>query len=768
MLTEGNATINMSNINDGDYRLTTLPSTNATTALPQHQNGVYSNGKEDVAAKITESSNSEDLHRLSKPRMQLGFHIVRSAKIRSILSMIVVVGALIHARFLPQSIYDRIGVMNASPMNGNDDDDEATAKASLQPSSPYMIIIDGGSTGSRLHIFEFVVIQDDSNAVRYAAAPNQSSMTTIVERRGSFRTISPLSAFISSDYEYVKNNRDDGHHVIDGYYYVNKTDLKVNHILPLLQYIEQNIPKRYTHTTPIYYAATAGMRLLTESQQRLIYDTFTQIVMDYCQEHDRMSTKNIQKKDCFYFPRHHIQTLSGELEAYYGVLAANYLHGKIDTNLHIIHNDNNDTGTDIGIGTKQISLSADAVDDPELTVNETARIENASNGTGDNSGSKSITGALDMGGSSTQIVFYTAYDRYDVEADSELCRAVNNDGTMTKQRRLSERHFFSMSYLSYGVDQFRERLWNLIVYDYENSKQSLQEERSSIKIVKNPCSNPGHNVTSIINGTAYLLVGTGNVLVCKEHMKRIIPHPIKTPIYHIYDEPLRSANSGSNNVVGGIQHPSIYNESPPQLGQDDSSSSQDDDDSPSPDFLAMSLYFFTFDSIRVFTNDSIVNERWPKPTLLELENATCKYCAMNLVNDIYPLYDNDPHKQPHPYTRKGIVQHRCMEAIYMISLLETFGFTGHERHITFAFDVNGSEVEWTLGMALQYYSNNNNETDHDQLTCAWDGDTSSSITFTDHDDKKPRERLSRATSIVQRIRKYFNQIWATDAATVTR
>jgi GDA1/CD39 (nucleoside phosphatase) family len=316
------------------------------------------------------------------------------------------------------------------------------------------------------------------------------------------------------------------------------------------------------------------------------------------------------------------------------------------------------------------------------------------------------------------------------------------------------------------VDQFRDRLWNLIVYEYEKSEQLHVQDTSNNKIVMNPCSNPGHNVTTAINGSNYLLVGTGSVLVCKEYMKRIIPHPIHTPIQHIYDESLRSISSSSiddNKVVGGIQHPSIYNESPPQQEQTDNLSTQNDSDTPYPDFLAMSLYFFTFDSIRVFTSDAIVNERWPKPTLLELENATIKYCSMDLIHDIYPLYDNDPQKQPHPYTRKGIVQHRCMEAIYMISLLETFGFRSHERHITFAFDVNGSEVEWTLGMALQYYSNNNINTEQDN-TCAWDSHGGSHAY---PDQKTTRNSNQISFSIVQRVRNYLSKILASDTTSTS-
>ena len=701
---------NMSAIVHGESNSDNTPLSTPSNTGPQEQSHRNCNTKEDTITKINSSCSDEDMRQSTKPRRNIGLAMLQSGKIRTMLFAVltvVVCSALIHARLIPQSIYDYMSLMNDSPTK-----DLRELAAEALPSSPFMIIIDGGSTGSRLHVFEFVVINEKSEIDQNP--DNNSTLLstiTIVERRGSFRTISPLSTFITKSYGSNKINVDDhGRQTDEEFYHVNRTDLKINHIVPLLQYIERTIPSRYIYTTPIYYAATAGMRLLTVSQQNLMYDTFIRIVMDYCQEQEPMSRHDHHDHYCFFFPRHHIQTLSGELEGYYGVLAANYLHGKIDTNLHVVHDSNNDPGSDTAV----------AVNTSALYTDETASID--ANTTGGRS--KSITGALDMGGSSTQIVFYTAHDQYDDEAEYEICINNDLDGTNTqptkkKKKQLYERHFFSMSYLSYGVDKFRDRLWNLLVYDSEKSESFKQQDMSSNNIVMNPCSNPGHNVTATINGTAYLLVGIGNILVCKDYMKRIIPHPIQTPIHQIYDEILQST---SNKVVGGIQHPSIYNESPHvQQNRDNNASSQDDNSTQSPDFLAMSLYFFTFDSIRVFTNDPILNERWPKPTLSELENATNKYCTMNLVHDIYPLYDNDPQNLPHPYTRKGIVQHRCMEAIYMISLLETFGFTSHERHITFAFDVNGSEVEWTLGMALQYYSNNNITTEKDKSSCRWDG-----------------------------------------------
>ena len=55
----------------------------------------------------------------------------------------------------------------------------------------------------------------------------------------------------------------------------------------------------------------------------------------------------------------------------------------------------------------------------------------------------------------------------------------------------------------------------------------------------------------------------------------------------------------------------------------------------------------------------------------------------------------------HPYTKDEQLAHRCLEGLYMTTLLEHgFGFSGTKRDITLALEVRGTEVEWTLGFAL--------------------------------------------------------------------
>jgi hypothetical protein len=52
-------------------------------------------------------------------------------------------------------------------------------------------------------------------------------------------------------------------------------------------------------------------------------------------------------------------------------------------------------------------------------------------------------------------------------------------------------------------------------------------------------------------------------------------------------------------------------------------------------------------------------------------------------------------------TNEDKLPNRCVEALYITTLLEDgFGFRGTHRGITLALEVDGTEVEWTLGFAL--------------------------------------------------------------------
>lgn len=457
--------------------------------------------------------------------------------------------------------------------------ENARAKASLR--SPYWIIIDGGSTGSRLHVFEFV----KSNENYDSESNNDEDSKIKCVRRGSTRVDKPLSAFARTRLQ-IENN------------VPLKPSYVAEHLLPLFDFATTVIPSQYHATTEVRYEATAGMRLVEEEEQSLVYDALYKGLIESIMESTGEKFPFVAMKPSG------IETLSGELEGFYGAVAANYLHGTIDARMKLI-------------------------DETEMPL-----------------------GALDMGGSSTQLVFLPEQS----DDDDQPSTSESND--------LNEDDFFSTSYLSYGVDQVRRRLWNTWVEDAVRSIDQSGKQHQK-KTILNPCAFKGFTTEH----KGHILKGTGNVVECSKHLNRMIPS---------FETTLSFDDDNVNGQVGDVEHPPIRGK-----------------------FFAMSLYFFTLDSLRTLTlPDEAMHLSWPTPSIQELYDALHGFCGRNWHGDL-----EDIRHTAHKYTNPDVLQHRCLEAVYIVTLLrDGYGFHPSSRDITFSFDIDGSEVEWALGMVLSLYS----------------------------------------------------------------
>lgn len=162
------------------------------------------------------------------------------------------------------------------------------------------------------------------------------------------------------------------------------------------------------------------------------------------------------------------------------------------------------------------------------------------------------------------------------------------------------------------------------------------------------------------------MIGTGDAEECIRQVQRLIPHPED------------DVAEGLGTHVGGVQHPPVQGK-----------------------FFAMSLYFFTLDSLRELSTNNknayeALNLSWPNPSIQELYDALDGLCSRQWKGDL-----EDIQHSAHAFTRAEVLPHRCIESVYMVTLLKDgFGFSPESRDITFTFLVDGSEVEWSLGMVL--------------------------------------------------------------------
>ncbi len=151
----------------------------------------------------------------------------------------------------------------------------------------YFIIIDAGSTGSRGFCYHSFV----------------AAMTN--ERRLEAFGLGKIKPGISS---FIENTS----HAADG-------------IIKLLATADVFIPTEYWDRTHLFVRGTAGMRLLSRDVQDWVWDCIC----------DQLKVRDYHG---FLFDRSTISSLSGDMEAYYGVVAANYVGGIIDADLKYVKN----------------------------------------------------------------------------------------------------------------------------------------------------------------------------------------------------------------------------------------------------------------------------------------------------------------------------------------------------------------------------------------------------------------------------------------------
>jgi len=434
-------------------------------------------------------------------------------------------------------------------------------------SHQYAIVIDGGSTGSRMFVYRF-----------------------FYPGHGAKREIDCLSS----------KKVTPGLSSLDGH-----PEQAAEYMRPLFEHAATVIPESYQRETLVFIQATAGMRLLSEESQEAIYDgLYVDLTQNKCRKEEGEGD--------FLFPfrlyRKNIGTLSGRLEGFYAALSVNYLTGRIDTHLE---------------RERKSGEAAEGADEVEVTVE-------ASSASGSKRGpTQTLVGALDLGGSSTQIVFQHMED---------------------SGAALNQSDFWVQSYLAYGVDTIRYRLWSHLTRHVAPMDPAVVAGAA----VENPCAFSGHQEWF----KGHRLVGTGEAELCGKEIRKML-----------WDEEHERCTPHEPCGLDGVRHP-------PLTGQ----------------FLAMSVFFFALDCMKQLGPLDLPH--WPSPSIDEIETAASKFCAQ-------PWGSLNTSSTNHAFTRDDLLPYRCAEVVYIHTLLKHgYGFPGDSRDVTFVLDIEGMEVEWTLGFAL--------------------------------------------------------------------
>lgn len=162
------------------------------------------------------------------------------------------------------------------------DDNLLELKSQLQ----YAVMIDAGSSGSRVHIYVWPPHTGDTRQLL------QIRMLHNQLGKDVFHHITPGLSSCASDPSSASK-----------------------YIEPLLKFAANNIPKDKHKETPLFILATAGMRLLpVETQTAILDDLRTDIPKNYS----------------FLFPSNHAEVITGKEEGIYSWIAVNYLMGRFD------------------------------------------------------------------------------------------------------------------------------------------------------------------------------------------------------------------------------------------------------------------------------------------------------------------------------------------------------------------------------------------------------------------------------------------------------
>lgn len=157
-----------------------------------------------------------------------------------------------------------------------------------KPERQYALMIDAGSTGSRIHVYQFAFCQSKVQSLSDAAP-----LPTLVDEK--FYQLQPgLSSFKGRPKE------------------------AANSLRPLLQHAIEDVPEKDHHCTPIAVKATAGLRLLGVRESQAILD----------------QVKRSLDKD-WPFPvlqDNGVAIMDGKDEAIYAWITINYLLGLIGPN----------------------------------------------------------------------------------------------------------------------------------------------------------------------------------------------------------------------------------------------------------------------------------------------------------------------------------------------------------------------------------------------------------------------------------------------------
>lgn len=391
-------------------------------------------------------------------------------------------------------------------------------------STRYAIVVDAGSSGSRLQIYSW----QDPEAERRQIVVNVKERWR-VDRKGkgramdqdddmdelhwrterALRRLVKVEKGVAGD-DWVKRQEpglsSQTPETLQGYF------------APLLDHALEHIPPSQHATTPIYILATAGMRLLPDHDREAILDRTCKILKDqYPFQLDSESALGPCGES--------VRVISGEEEGMWGWVAVNYL---MDGFGHAQASESSSSSGDTGLlpleplKTDKLGFQRDV---PPTLVDPAQR--------------SPTFGFLDMGGASTQIAFSPT--PIELEHSGYPAEELRSVSLRLLSGETVEWPVFVASWLGFGTNRVREKYEKFKIHEWQETRQveggtldlavpsPAASDRS--EAVRDPCL-PANLYLESTSQDRPSFLGTGSFSQCLRDLQPLLESSTPCPEPH--------------------------------------------------------------------------------------------------------------------------------------------------------------------------------------------------------------------------------------------
>lgn len=332
----------------------------------------------------------------------------------------------------------------------------------------YFIVIDAGSKGSRVFVYNWLNPRSALDAGVDLSAVPKVNLVQSKHLPGSSSDDNSTNDALKK-FPAVSLMKHWHKKISPGLSSFNRSPQKIgnHHLRFLLAYASAVVPKSQHHRTPIFLHATAGMRLLPPKEQ----DPILENICTYFS-----SNSDFFLPDC----RSHVNIIDGDIEGLYGWLSINYLVGSFDWPEDHVHGKGHNT-----------------------------------------------YGLLDMGGASTQVVFQpNATETQEHENNlyrvslaqlPKLKKDSRDENPTVGQYTVPEFQKFSVfsdSFLGFGMFQALSKYRLILVEQYKIDNDVPPEKTHFGTPISDPCLPKGFTTKMTLNNAAVDFTGESDFERC--------------------------------------------------------------------------------------------------------------------------------------------------------------------------------------------------------------------------------------------------------------